>query len=268
MFDIITWNVDPDLINFGILRVRWYGLLFALSFVCGSYYLHWVYDREKQPKEYAERLFIHVILGIVIGARLGHCLFYQPDYYLRHPLEILMIWKGGLASHGAGIGAFLAIYLYHRKTPGQTYMWLMDRMGVITPLGASLIRLGNLMNSEIVGKPTDGTWGFIFPRVDTIPRHPTQLYESGSYFLVFLLLLGLFTKTNLNQKPGFFAGMFLVTLFPVRFFLEDFKRNQVAFEAGLQFNMGQILSIPAILLGIFFIVRSFSVKKTVTSSKK
>ncbi|PCI29303.1 MAG: prolipoprotein diacylglyceryl transferase [SAR324 cluster bacterium] len=266
MFDIITWNVSPDLLEWGVLRIRWYGLLFALSFVFGNYFLHWVFRREKKPIKYAESLLMHMIIGTVIGARLGHTLFYEPGFYLSHPLEILKVWKGGLASHGAGIGLFTAVYLYTRKTPGQSYLWVLDRLAVVVALSGALIRLGNFFNSEIIGKPTAGDWGIVFQRIDSLPRHPAQLYESVASFFVFLLLLFIYAQTNLQKKPGFIAGLFLVTIFSNRFFIEFFKENQVAFEVGMQFNMGQLLSIPMVLLGLFLIVRSLFFTRTTKSS--
>ena len=253
---IINWNINPIMLNLGFVQVHWYGLLFALSFVFGSLFLNWTFTRENQPQKYADRLLLYMILGTVIGARLGHSLFYEPGYYLSNPLEILKIWKGGLASHGAGIGLFIAVYLYVRKVPEQTYSWVMDRLVIVIAFSGFLIRLGNLFNSEIIGKPTDGSWGFVFQRVDLIPRHPTQIYESSAYFIIFLCLITLLTRTKLYQRPGFIGGTFFILVFAFRFFVEEFKENQVPFEAGMRLNMGQILSIPIVILGLVLVIRS------------
>ncbi|MCP4294644.1 MAG: prolipoprotein diacylglyceryl transferase [Proteobacteria bacterium] len=257
--DIITWNINPNLVDFGVIQIRWYGLLFAVSFVFGNFFLNWIFEREKQPKQYADRLLMHMILGTILGARLGHCLFYEPGYYLSNPLEILKIWRGGLASHGAGIGLFIAVYLYVRKTPGQSYFWIMDRLVIVIAFSGFMIRLGNLFNSEILGKPTDGTWGMIFKRIDSIPRHPAQIYESVAYLIIFIFLMTLFLKTTLYMRSGFLGGTFLVLIFMTRFVVEQFKENQVPFEVGMRFNMGQILSIPMILLGFLLILRAYRV---------
>lgn len=261
----IWWQVSPEIIRLGPFSLRWYGLLFALAFVFGYIILTKVYKREKKPLEDLEQLSIYVILGTVIGARLGHCLFYDPAYYLANPLEILKVWQGGLASHGAAIGILTALYLFSRKKKDQNMIWILDRLVIVVALGGALIRLGNLFNSEIIGKATDLPWAFVFIRVDQIPRHPTQLYESLFYFLSFIILYLIYNKKSSSPKPGFLFGLFLVLIFGFRFFVEFLKENQSAFESTLPINMGQILSIPFILLGLYFILRK---KLLVNSTKK
>jgi prolipoprotein diacylglyceryl transferase len=191
----------------------------------------------------------------VIGARLGHCLFYEPAYYLRRPLEILMIWRGGLASHGGAVGIFLALYGYSRRRPDQPYLWLLDRMAIPTALGGSFIRLGNLFNSEILGISTDVPWAFVFARIDDLPRHPAQLYESLAYLLIFGVLFAVYRKRGSHTPRGLLLGLFLVLVFGARFVIECVKVRQAAFGEALPLSMGQLLSIPAILVGVVLLVR-------------
>ncbi len=252
---IIHWNMDPEIFRIGFLAIRWYGLMFAMSFLVGSFIGSWIFKRENKSPESLDRILLYLLLGTVIGARLGECLFYNPSYYLANPIEIFKIWKGGLASHGAGVGLFVSVYLYARNTPGQTYIWILDRGCIVVALSGCFIRLGNLFNSEIIGRPTEGSWGFVFHRIDTIPRHPTQLYESFIYFCIFLILTTIYIKVDLNKIPGLLIGPFLILIFGSRFAVEFLKENQVGFESNLAFNMGQFLSIPMILIGVIILVR-------------
>jgi len=249
----ITWDVGPELLNIGPLSVRWYGLLFALAFIVGYKIFQWMYKRENQPESDIEQLAIYMILGVVIGARLGHVLFYNPSYYFENPLEILMVWKGGLASHGASIGILIAIYLYVKKKK-VGFLWQMDRIVIVVAIGGSFIRLGNLFNSEILGKPAEVPWAFIFTRVDNIPRHPAQLYESLGYLIIFLILFFIYKNKYKKLNDGFLFGLFLILLFTFRFFVEFLKEVQSPFEEGLMLDMGQLLSIPFVILGIILIV--------------
>jgi prolipoprotein diacylglyceryl transferase len=194
------------------------------------------------------------MMGTIIGARLGHCLFYEPDYYLANPLRILEIWKGGLASHGGTIGILVALALYARKNTDQPLGWLMDRLTVSVALTAACIRLGNFFNSEIVGKPTELPWAIVFERLDQIPRHPAMLYESVSYFVLCGVCFYLYATRIDTLKRGFLTGLLLVWIFTSRFLLEFVKENQVAFESGLPLNMGQLLSLPFVALGILFLL--------------
>ncbi|MBE0538756.1 MAG: prolipoprotein diacylglyceryl transferase [Ignavibacterium sp.] len=260
----IFWNVSPEIVKLGPFSLRWYGLLFALGFVFGYLILTKFYKLEKKPQADLEQLSIYVILGTVIGARLGHCLFYDPVFYLSHPIEIIKVWEGGLASHGAAIGILISIYLITKKQKDNTMLWILDRLVIVVALAAVLIRLGNLFNSEIIGKAADVPWAFIFARVDNVPRHPAQLYESIFYLISFITLYFTYMKTQKKLKQGYLFGLFLVLIFGFRFFVEFVKENQSAFEQGLTLNMGQILSIPFVLAGLYFIFR----KQNEDSNKK
>lgn len=251
----ITWDVSQVIINIGPLSVRWYGLLFALAFVFGFIILTRVYKLEKKPQTDLEQLSIYVILGTVIGARLGHCLFYDPVYYLSNPFEMIKVWEGGLASHGAAIGILTALYLFARKKKDQGMIWTLDRLVIVVALGGALIRLGNLFNSEIIGMQTDVSWAFIFTKVDDVPRHPAQLYESIAYFISFGIIYFIYLKKRETLKTGFLFGLFLIFIFGFRFFVEFIKEDQSAFEAGMILNMGQILSIPFVLMGLYYLIR-------------
>lgn len=259
----ITWNVDPEIFSLGPLSVRWYGLLFALGFVLGQQILTRIYVAEGRTEGDVDVITLYMIVGTVVGARLGHTLFYDPEYYLSHPLEILMIWKGGLASHGATIGILFALWLFSRRNKFD-YMWVLDRIVIVVALGGALIRLGNLMNSEIIGRPTDVPWAFKFLRnteiingvaASAVPRHPTQLYESLSVFLLFVVLYWLWSKYKSALPRGLLFGLFVTFLFSFRFAVEFLKENQVDFEEGMALNMGQILSIPLMLIGFIILLR-------------
>ena len=252
----ITWNVSPEILSIGPISVRWYGLLFASAFIFGYVVMQWVYKQEKKPISDVEQLTVYMILGTVIGARLGHCLFYNPDFYLANPIEILKVWKGGLASHGAAIGIITSLYFFAKKKK-VTALWILDRIVIVVASGGFFIRLGNLFNSEIIGKPSEVPWAFVFTRVDNIPRHPAQLYESIAAFIVFLILFYLYKNKRDKWNDGFLFGMFLVLIFTFRFFVEFLKEVQSSFEEGLILDMGQLLSIPFVILGIVFIFRSF-----------
>ena len=253
---MIHWNVSPDIFSIGPITIRWYGLLFALSFIVGYQMMFVIFKKEDKTEDELNDLVWYMILGTVIGARLGHCLFYNPIYYLTNPLEILQVWKGGLASHGAAIGIPIAIYLYVRKRKGMTFLWVFDRVVITVALSGFFIRMGNLFNSEIIGKPTNAAWGFIFESVDNIPRHPTQLYESIAYLMIFIFLLILYFKTDGKTKPGLIFGLFLILVFLFRFFVEFLKENQSYFENNMPLNMGQLLSIPLIIIGIYLLFRN------------
>jgi prolipoprotein diacylglyceryl transferase len=266
LLSFIEWNVSPEIFHLGPVSVRWYGLLFALAFAAGYFIMGWIYRQENKPKTDVEQLAVYMIFGTVIGARLGHCLFYNPVYYLSNPVEIIKVWEGGLASHGAAIEIVVALYLLVRKKKDISLLWILDRVVIVTALGGSFIRLGNLFNSEIIGKVTDVPWGFIFINAVKIanpelPRHPTQLYESIAYFLIFLILVLVYYKKKKELNSGLLFGMFLTLLFTFRFFVEFVKEVQEPFEATLPLNMGQLLSIPFVMAGIVFIIRSRKHKK-------
>lgn len=282
--DYIVWNPNPELFTLGPVTVRWYGLLFASGFLIGQSIVLNMFRKEGKPEQDVETLTLYMILSTIIGARLGHCLFYDPVYYLSNPLKILAVWEGGLASHGATIGILTGIYLYthysiktklllgfipvsfssvKRDRPGQSYLWVLDRLVVVIALGGAFIRFGNLMNSEIVGKPTDVPWAFIFERLSdpnlnaALPRHPAQLYEAISCLLLFFFLYFLWNKQKQATPIGSLFSIFLVWVFGLRFLYEFLKENQEAFEASLPLNMGQILSIPLVLMGLYLLYRIY-----------
>lgn len=267
-FASIYWNVSPEIIKLGPISLRWYGLLFASAFVFGYWILLKVYTLEKKPQADLEQLSIYVILGTVIGARLGHCLFYDPIHYLSHPLEIIKVWEGGLASHGAAIGILTAIYLLTKKQKDKTMLWILDRLVIVVALAAVLIRLGNLFNSEIIGTATNVPWAFIFAKVDNVPRHPAQLYEAIFYLISFIILYFVYYKTNKKTKQGFVFGLFLILIFGFRFFIEFIKKEQSSFEKGMILDMGQILSIPFVLGGLYFLLKKQTENKVSNSKNK
>lgn len=256
---MIHWNADPEIVALGPVHLRWYGLFFAIAFFVGYRIVHGIFVREKKPVSQLESLFTYVFLGIVLGARLGHVLFYDPGYYFSDPIRILKVWEGGLASHGGVLGVLISIYLYvrkHGKAAKVTYLWVLDRLTLPVLFGAGLVRLGNLMNSEIIGKPTDLPWSFVFERVDTVARHPAQLYEAISYLIFFGIARAIYARENLRNRTGFLFGFFLVSVFTARFLIEFVKEVQVASESGLLLDYGQLLSIPMVAVGIWIIVRS------------
>jgi prolipoprotein diacylglyceryl transferase len=250
----ITWDVSPEILDTEYFSIRWYGLLFALGFLLGQQILIYIFKKEGKPESDVEVLTVYMVLSTIVGARLGHCFFYEWDYYSQNPLKILKIWEGGLASHGATIGILFALWLYARKKKGQSYLWVVDRIVITVALAGGLIRLGNLMNSEIIGEPTTVPWAFIFTSVDNQPRHPAQLYEAISCFILFGFLFWLWNRRKAKTPEGSLLGIFLIYIFGLRFFYEFLKENQVAFEENMALNMGQWLSIPAVLGGIFVLL--------------
>jgi prolipoprotein diacylglyceryl transferase len=257
----VTWNPNPEMFNIGGFAVRWYGLLFASGFFFGYLIIHKFFKRQGVPLKVLDKLTIYMLIGTVVGARLGHCFFYEPGYYLSKPWEILNLRQGGLASHGAAIGILLSLWIFARKQK-RLYSWIVDQIVVVVALSGFFIRTGNLINSEIVGSPTNVSWAFIFPEVDTIPRHPAQIYEAGFCLFVFILLFWLYWKKNAESKPFFLTGLFLVLVFGFRFFVEFFKDVQVDFEKNQILDMGQWLSIPAVIAGAILIYYSFKQKST------
>lgn len=258
----IHWNPSPEIFSIpgswpliGGYGLRWYGVLFSLGFVVGYYIMLGVFKREGKSQDDLDALTLYMVISTVVGARLGHCLFYDPSYYLTHPLQILKVWEGGLASHGAVISILLGLWLYARSRKNQTFLWIVDRIVVVTALAGAFIRLGNLMNSEIIGAPTSVPWAFVFDRVDSQPRHPSQLYEATFYLLSFLILLWLYRRMRAQTPQGLLLGLFLILVFGFRFFVEFLKEVQVQFEQGMALNMGQWLSVPCVLLGIWLVYR-------------
>lgn len=267
MISYIIWDANPEIftipefLGFGPFPVRWYGLLFAAGFLIGQQVMIHVFKKEKKPLEDIDALTLYMVIATVLGARIGHFLFYQPEVLFKNPLEVILPPYAGLASHGAIIGIVTGLYLYSRsrKSTGQTFFWVADRIVIVVALAGSFIRFGNLMNSEIVGKPTDVPWGFVFTQNTEflqIPRHPAQLYESISCLILFFVLYALWNRFKEKTPSGLLVGVFFVWVFTLRFLYEFLKENQEAFEANYALNMGQILSIPAVMLGLYFIWKS------------
>ena len=250
------WNIDPVLIHLGPLKIRWYGLFFVGSFFIGLMLGRWMYQREGRDPAILDTLLIYLLAGTVIGARLMHCFAYEPDFYLSHPLEIFKVWKGGLASHGGLIGVIIAAWIFCRRY-NEDFLWLLSRTTIPGALTASFIRLGNFFNSEILGKPSDLPWAVIFERVDMIPRHPVQLYESLAYLLLFLVLLGLYKRLSLATSTQLLPGLFFTYVFGIRFFLEFFKTKQADYTWNLPLTTGQALSLPFILIGVIWFVYAY-----------
>jgi prolipoprotein diacylglyceryl transferase len=254
----INWAPSPEIFSIGPIHIRYYSVLFVSGFIIGYYIFVKFFKREGLPVEILDMLLYTLLGSAVIGARLGHCLFYEPEYYLARPLEIFKVWEGGLASHGGAIAILISIWYYVKKYGRKydfDYMWLLDRIAVATPLAGALIRLGNLMNSEIYGNPTDLPWGFVFLlRGETIAKHPTQLYEALAYLVTFAVLMLLYFKALPKLKRGTLFGLFFIGIFGARFFIEFVKEPQVAFEQGMTLNMGQWLSIPFVLMGVAIMV--------------
>jgi prolipoprotein diacylglyceryl transferase len=255
---LITWNVNPIAISFKSISIHWYGILFSLGFLIGYFFTQRMFKKLNIPLIHLDSLLMYCFLGTIIGARLGHCLFYQPEFYLSNPIEIFKIWQGGLASHGGGIGLILSVLLFCRIKKFN-FLPLADLLVIPTAFEGTLIRLGNFFNSEIYGKPTNSDFGVIFNSLhDNIPRHPTQLYESLSYLVITAILIVLY-KNFRNLKNGQNLGIFLILIFITRFLLEFLKPEQAEFN--LKFlTVGQYLSIPFILLGFGLLL--FSKNKT------
>ncbi|SMO47174.1 prolipoprotein diacylglyceryl transferase [Gracilimonas mengyeensis] len=259
LLENLSWGIDPEIFSLGPLAPRWYGLMFAGAFVSG--YLFGVKmwkDAGRKPEE-MESILTWILVGTVIGARLGHVIFYDPSYYLRNLDEVLAVWKGGLASHGAAVGIIVAMYYQAKKAPGMTFWWLADRVVIPTAVGGAFIRTGNFFNSEIYGHVTDAPWGIIFTNLPgqagMVPRHPTMLYEAILCLLVFAVLWTIYKKYKAHPPEGSLFGMFLILLFSGRFFLEYTKIPQADFAAAWPVNMGQLLSIPLVLIGLYIVTK-------------
>jgi len=262
----IHWNPDVVAFHLGPFAVRWYSLCWCIGLLSVYVLMHRMFREQKLKEEQFDPMFLYCFVGILIGARLGHCLFYEPEYFLAHPLEMFLpvkfaadgSWRftgyEGLASHGGTIGLIAALWFFARKV-GLTYLHVLDNVSIVTPITAMFIRLGNLMNSEIIGRPSDVPWAFVFERVDQLPRHPGQLYEALCYCLFFFVGWWCYRRRPALVGTGFFFGLCIFLIFLSRIFIEYTKENQVAFEDGMLFNMGQLLSVPFVLLGAYFICR-------------
>ena len=259
----ITWNVDPEIFRIGGFALRYYSVMFLFAFLFSYLLLSKIYKKENRSLSLLTKLSIFIFIGTIAGARLGHTLFYEFGYYKQHLPEIILPFRitngrfeltgyQGLASHGGAIGIIIAVLWYCRKYK-QPFLWIMDRLGIVVALSAFFIRMGNLFNSEIIGKPTDLPWAFIFEKVDLVHRHPAQVYEALCYLVIFFVLWFLYKSQVQKFKPGFLFGCFLTLLFTTRFLIEFIKEGQEDFESTLTINMGQILSIPFILMGMYLI---------------
>lgn len=266
LLNYITWTADPILIGHPV-TIRWYGLMFVIGFFLGYMIMKRMFRHEGAPEKWLDILLIYVVIATIVGSRLGHVFFYAWDYYSQHPIEILYTWEGGLASHGGTIGLMIAVVLFSIFVTKRSPFWTFDRLVIPIALVGALIRIGNLMNHEIYGHPTDLPWGFRFvvnvhqwlqgaQPIFSAPSHPTQLYEAGCYLALFVLLMWMYWKKNAEQRPGLIFGVFFIVLFTSRFIIEFVKNPQEDFEIGMTLNMGQWLSIPFILMGIGFVIYS------------
>ncbi len=266
LFCSVTWSADPVIFDIGFFSLRWYALMFIVGFYIGSKLMEVYYKHDGVNPEKVYTLFLYCFIGTIIGARLGHCLFYDPGYYLANPIEMLKTWKGGLASHGGTLGVFLAVLVYARRDR-RSALWVLDRLGIAVAPVAALIRVGNLFNHEIYGHVTSMPWGFRFIEnvgawsrgaepVYTEPCHPTQIYEALCYLAVFAVNAYLYYKTDARNRRGLLLGVFFTGVFGSRFLIEYVKNVQESFEEGMILDMGQILSIPFIVGGIWLIVRA------------
>ncbi|CAM2920826.1 prolipoprotein diacylglyceryl transferase [Shewanella loihica] len=258
--DHFIWNMDPVLVSFMGLTIHWYGVLFASAIFAGFQVMKRIYVREGLDVESLDNLLIYCVIGIVVGARLAHVLFYDPSYYFAHPAKILAIWEGGLASHGGGLGAILALYYYHRKMK-LPFLFLLDRLAIATAIFGFFVRMANFVNSEILGVPSDKPWAIVFERVDMLPRHPAQLYEALAYLSIFIALWAIYKTTEMKQKQGALFGLFLVWVFSARFAIEFVKVKQAAYAQDWTMSAGQMLSIPFLLVGVFLLVKPYLASK-------
>lgn len=268
LISFIHWNVNPEIFQLGPFSVRWYGFLFASGFLIGYYIGERMLRSENVNQKWIDSVFFYIIIATVIGARLGHVLFYGWDYYSQNPAEIFKVWHGGLSSHGGTLGILVAIIIYSKVVTKRSMLWILDRIVVPTALVAAFIRLGNLMNSEIYGVQTSLPWGFIFERNgETVAKHPTQLYEALAYIVAFVVLTYMYWKTRAKNKEGLIFGLFFMFIFGSRFLIEYIKEDQEAFEAGMALNMGQWLSIPFVLGGLFLAVRALKLPEKIYKNK-
>ena len=268
LISFIHWNVDPEIVQLGPFSVRWYGFLFASGFLLGYYIAEKMLKSENVSQKWIDSLFFYIIIATIVGARLGHVFFYGWDYYSQHPAEIFMVWHGGLASHGGTLGILIALIIHSKLITKRSVLWTLDRVVVPTALVAAFIRLGNLMNSEIYGVQTSLPWGFIFERNgETVAKHPTQIYEALAYILTFVVLMYMYWKTRAKYREGLIFGLFFTAIFGARFLIEFIKEDQEAFEAGMALNMGQWLSVPFVLGGLFLAIRALKLPEKIYKNK-
>lgn len=269
----VVWDVNPYIFHLpdflGGRPIAWYGLLWAMVFIVGYWIMGKIYKKEGLNNDQLDKLLMYMLIFTIVGARLGHCLFYEPAYYLSNPIKFLYVWEGGLASHGGAIGILICLYIYSKKI-GKSYIWMLDRIVVPVAIGGAFIRTGNLMNSEIYGEPTALPWGFKFVRdypigmpLEDIPAcHPTQIYEALFCIAVFVYLLYAYFKQDMaDKRPGFMFSIFLIVVFGSRILIEFIKNPQVDFEQGMTLDMGQWLSLPFLIAGVWILIRSFNQQK-------
>ncbi|WP_223152126.1 prolipoprotein diacylglyceryl transferase [Chitinophaga qingshengii] len=259
----ITWGPSPEIFRIGGFALRYYSVAFMVAFIASYFIMRYIFDREGKDKALLDRLLVYVVVGTIVGARLGHCLFYEWSYFRHHLSEIVLpfrwenghfSWTGyqGLASHGGAIGILTAVALFARRYQ-VPLLWLLDRLAIVVPLAGAWVRIGNFFNSEIVGRPSQLPWAVVFTKHDNLPRHPAQLYETICYLLIFGIIIFLYKKNKGMEHPGYLFGLFLVLVFSARFIIEFVKENQEVFENGYLLNMGQLLSLPLIAAGIWFL---------------
>jgi len=262
----IDWNPSPELFKIGSFAIRYYSLMFVIAFMLGLYLIKKIYINDKIDVEKVDSLFIYVVVATLIGARLGHFLFYDPQFLLEKPLEVILpvrfspkfqfVGFSGLASHGAAIGIITALYFYSKKVLKKPLLFILDRIAIPVAIGGAFIRFGNLMNSEIIGKATGSDYGFVFKKLgEDFPRHPAQLYEALSYVVIFVILWFIYWKTNKKEKLGYIFGLYFALMWSARFIIEFFKEAQVDERATWALNTGQLLSIPLVILGLYFMFR-------------
>ncbi len=262
----IVWDPAKEGLNIFGFTIHYYSMMWMAAFILGWYIMKKIYKHENETEEKLDSLFIYSVLGIMIGARVGHVVFYQAELITQDPLSIFLPFKfaggfeftgfRGLASHGAAIGMIISMYLYNKKVLKKSVIWILDRVVVPVALGAIFVRIGNFFNSEMIGKPVEGSlpWSVVFKKMDNVARHPGQLYEAFGYVFVFIILWLLYWKTNKRKQSGFLFGLFLVLLMTVRLFVENFKIEQVTGREDWigTLNTGQALSIPFVLIGVYF----------------
>ena len=247
------WNIHPNILEFGSIQLRWYGVFFVGSFFVGLSIMTWVYKRENRDPIVLDNMLLYIMAGAVIGSRLMHCLAYEPEFYLANPLEIFKIWKGGLASHGGMLGLMFALYIFAIRN-NESFFWILSRVTIAGAFTAASIRFGNFFNSEILGLPTDKPWGIIFERVDMIARHPVQLYEAFAYLSLVAILLFTYKNVSFAFATKILPAIFATYMFTIRFLLEYTKTRQADYVMDYPFTTGQMLSLPFIIIGIVWIL--------------
>jgi prolipoprotein diacylglyceryl transferase len=259
----LVWDLDPVFFSIGPLTVHWYGVLFATAILSGLQVMKWIFQAEKQDLSALDNLLVYIVVGVIVGARLGHCFFYDPGYYFANPMKILAIWEGGLASHGGALGAIIAAGIYSKKH-SMNFLWLLDRLTICTALFGFFVRSANFVNSEILGTPSNVPWAVVFARIDNVARHPSQLYEAFAYLAIFFVLVVIYKQKKAQPPQGSILGFGLILIFTARFLIEMLKEKQAAYTADIALTAGQMLSIPFFIAGVVLVI--LSVKNAKPSS--